>query len=71
MRMLSLSLLLAACGPSSLPGSVDDDTGASPGDGDPGDYAYELSHLLQVEIELDPADWEVLRAQERNLRAYP
>ena len=67
MRLLCLSVLLGACSASTVPKGADTDTGASPGGGDPGEYAYDLSRLLQVEIELDPADWEILRAQERNL----
>jgi hypothetical protein len=36
---------------------------------DPTDALFDPEHLLEVAIQLDPADWDALRRQERNLLA--
>ena len=41
-----------------------DDTGDDTEETDP---VYDLEHVLQVEIELDPDDWETLRHETRNI----
>ena len=43
--------------------------GPCPQRGDPTDALFDPERLLEVAIELDPADWSALRRQERNLLA--
>jgi len=72
--MLSLLFSLLACGgvtvdggngTSTLPTSTVDDTGTSP-TGVYGEGIYDIDRLLQVEVTLDPDDWEDLRYQARD-----
>lgn len=83
MRLLPVSLVCAvglACAPATPPKSTGDDAGttdptvpvdtAEPDPGDSGDAipsAYTPLRVLEVEIELDPTDWERLRTESRDL----
>src|SRR5687767_9151485 len=72
--LLSLSLLAsAACGDSDPPGS-DPDAGVAPDGGpaadagpDETDELFDPETILEVEITLDPDDWDALRNQTRTI----
>jgi hypothetical protein len=48
-------------------GGVAPDSGPLPDAGDPSEALFDRDHLVRIEIELDPADWEQLRAQTRTI----
>ena len=67
---------MLGCGDDEGPPAPGDDAGA-PGDGGPheplgdeSDPLFEPDRLLEIEIELDPADWEVLRHEHHDARAF-
>jgi len=58
----SLPLVALACGSDSQ-GSVDPDAGVDAGDVDLSEELFRPDHVLEVRIEMAPADWAVLREQ--------
>lgn len=58
-----IALLLLSCSPGKVAGADDPTEGTD----DPGVTAYDLDHLLRVELELPADDWDQLRTQTRTL----
>ena len=65
-RVLPLACIVAGC--VAPPVTTPPDAGRPLADaGDPSAALFEPTHVVQVEIELAPADWETLRTQTRDL----
>jgi hypothetical protein len=62
------SLLLLACAGNTVPAGADDDSSAPESQAPVlGEEVYDITRVMEVEIELDPEEWETIRQQKRNL----
>ncbi len=72
MHQIAMIMLFAACNkadpvPSAGGDSAPDEESGLLDTGTYGDQVYRQDHLYEIEIEMDPDDWDELRQQERNV----